>query len=117
MIANWWEETKNMNLFFPCQNVKSWLVKFMYSEKATKILLGDISTFFWLVLVPVKKKVDILQNFCCLLRIYEVYTNQDILQKYEWTNWNTYVIFWWFKLPSQQNFSQNESCDIKDYKL
>ena len=26
MIANWWEETKNMNLFFPSQNVKSWLV-------------------------------------------------------------------------------------------
>ena len=26
MIANWWEETKNMNLLFPSQNVKSWLV-------------------------------------------------------------------------------------------
>ena len=38
-----------------------WLLKFIYSEKATKF--SEISTLFLSYVVPVKSKVDISQNF------------------------------------------------------
>ena len=43
-------------------------VKFIYSEKETKFC--EISTLLLSIVVPVKSKVEILQKFCGLLRIY-----------------------------------------------
>ena len=47
------------------------VVKFIYSEKATKF--GKISTLLLSCVVPVKSKVEILQNFVVFLRICELY--------------------------------------------
>ena len=46
-----------------------WL-KFIYSEKATK--LCEISTLFLSVCIVVKSKMEIFAEFCDLLRIYEL---------------------------------------------
>ena len=46
-------------------------VKFIYSEKATKFC--QISTVDLSYVVPVKSTVEISQNFCGLLKIYELY--------------------------------------------
>ena len=47
------------------------LVKFVYSEKATKF--GEISTLLLSTVHTDKCKVEISQIFCGLLRIYELY--------------------------------------------
>ena len=50
-----------------------WQLKFIYSEKATKILRN--LHLFLTGSRTSQKKVEILQNFCGLLRIYELYKN------------------------------------------
>ena len=47
------------------------LLKFIYSEKATKFC--EIFTLLSSYVVPVKSKVKISQKFCGLLRMYELY--------------------------------------------
>ena len=49
-------------------------VKFIYSEKATKIW-RDLQTSFWSYYVMSIKSLKISSNFCGLLRIYELYRN------------------------------------------
>ena len=49
-------------------------LKFIFSEKATKI--WEISTLKFSYVVPVKFTVEISQKFCGLLRIYELYKCQ-----------------------------------------
>ena len=48
-----------------------YVVKFIYSEKATKFF--EISTLLLSYVVPVKSKVKISQNFVAFSRIYELY--------------------------------------------
>ena len=45
-------------------------LKFIYSEKATKFC--EISANYLSYVLPVKWLVEILQNFCGLLKIYEL---------------------------------------------
>ena len=56
-------------------------IKFVYSEKATKIL-RNLQLF--VCMYCRQKKVEIRQNFCGLLRIYELYQ----IGKWEWTCWD-----------------------------
>ena len=55
----WREKDFLINIFTYC-SIK-YYVKFIYSEKATKF--GKISTLILSYVVPVKSKVEILQNF------------------------------------------------------
>ena len=55
---------------YNCEVFLNWL-KFIYSEKATKFLQNLHLTLSYVV--AVKSEVEILQNFCGLLRIYELY--------------------------------------------
>ena len=61
--------TKGHSLYelYTIKKIEFKVVKFIYSEKATKFLRN--LHLFWLVLVH---KVEISQNFCGLLRIYEL---------------------------------------------
>ena len=56
---------------FVCNHLISNLVKFIYSEKATKFLRN--LHLFLTGTSASQKKVEISQNFCGLLRIHELY--------------------------------------------
>ena len=73
------------------------LLKFIYSEKATKFF--EVITLLLSYVVPVKSKVKISQNFVALLRIYELYNGaRTEIQNFflfisgGWLLWSTRLI-------------------------
>ena len=62
-----------LNFEVPSEGLDLLILKFIYSEKATKFC--EIFTLLLSYVVPVKSKVKISQNFVAfsLLRIYELY--------------------------------------------